>query len=70
MATVTVKMCDTEGCGSIHNVQTTQEGDFCGPCMEGIRYANEVQLAYTEMTPGQEWAEIQSDRYDMFMGEY
>jgi hypothetical protein len=65
-----VLVCDTAGCDSTHNVTQLQEGDFCESCLEGQRYANEVELAGREMTPGQEWAEILDDRYQTWANEY
>lgn len=65
-----VLVCDTPDCGTIHNITRLQEGDYCGPCLDGIRYANEVELAGREMTPDQEWAEILDDRHQAWANEY
>lgn len=70
MALKTMLVCDTQGCESTENVTSIQEGDFCEACLEGQRFANNVTLAYREMTPDQEWAEMQSDRYDDWAREY
>lgn len=69
----TIKVCDTEGCNvneNMANVTSTQEGDFCEHCMAGIRFTNEVALAYQDVSPDQEWAEMQDDRYQSWVREY
>jgi hypothetical protein len=65
-----VKMCDTEGCGSIENVTTIAGGDFCEACLEGQRFTNDVALAYREADEGQVWAEVLDDRYQSWVNEY
>lgn len=42
MALKTIRVCDTAGCDSTENVTTIKEGDFCEPCLDGQRYANET----------------------------
>lgn len=65
--------CDTPGCNETDMTSamtTLQEGDFCHDCMEGQRFTNDCIMARRGVTPAQEWAEIQSDRYDAYMNEY